>query len=100
MTARANIDIHLQIFVTMLESNKSPCVSGNSYLETRRQGANKLDSNTKSDEGGHRTMRNGGGKEDLHIIRGVIHLHILDVNNFQLFESERVLWIVDLADEM
>lgn len=47
---------------------------------------------------GHRTVRNGRGEVDLHLIV-VPHVTPLEVDHIELFQSQRVLGVIKVPDE-
>lgn len=69
-------------------------------LKAIRQGAQELDTNAQSDQSRHRAVRNGRGEVDLDMRFLVVDLDEFVFCDIQLFQSERVLRVIDFSDEV
>ena len=70
------------------------------HLEARGQGAEKLDPDAQSDEGGHGAVRDGWGEADVDLAVAVIDLDEIVLGHVELLQCEWMLGIVDSSDEV
>jgi hypothetical protein len=77
-----------------------PFQSYTQYLESWWQRPQQLDPDCEPDERGHGAVRDCGREVDDDLVLLVVDLNVVQLDHVELLERERVLGVVDVADQV